>query len=45
MVSIRNDPYSTPTNTIDRAQQWGANHECWGALGHLNLDNSLEDWP
>jgi uncharacterized protein len=45
MVSSSNDPYSTPAYTTAKATLWGADHECWGALGHINANSGLADWP
>ena len=45
LLGSQNDPYCS----LERAQQfaaaWGAQWVDCGALGHINSDSGLEDWP
>lgn len=45
MMSSSSDPYSTPAFSARCAQAWGAEHLPMGALGHINADSGLGDWP
>ncbi len=39
------DPYNTPPRTLQLASDWGASAISVGALGHINGDSGLGDWP
>lgn len=45
LVSSSDDPFSSPAYTAQRVADWGAEHFCLGALGHLNASSGLVDWP
>jgi predicted alpha/beta hydrolase family esterase len=45
MLSSSDDPFSTPAYTQRRAAQWKAEHVCLRALGHINGQSGLADWP
>jgi predicted alpha/beta hydrolase family esterase len=45
LVSSRDDPYSTPLYSRQRAQAWKAEHIELEAAGHINADSGLGAWP
>lgn len=45
LVASANDPYCTADAAQHLATRWGANVLHLGALGHLNADSGLGDWP
>lgn len=45
MMTSTTDPYSTPEFSARCAQAWEAEHISLGALGHINADSGLADWP
>lgn len=45
LMSSTTDPYSTPSFSARCASAWGAEHVVLGALGHINADSGLGDWP
>ena len=45
LMSSTSDPYSTPAFSAQRAHAWSAEHVVLGALGHVNADSGLGDWP
>jgi predicted alpha/beta hydrolase family esterase len=45
IISSNNDPYSSPSFTERIVASWGAEHVALGAMGHINADSGLGDWP
>lgn len=45
LMSSTSDPYSTPGFSARCAGAWNAEHVVLGALGHVNADSGLGDWP
>ncbi|MFF7453196.1 RBBP9/YdeN family alpha/beta hydrolase [Kitasatospora sp. NPDC008115] len=45
VVSSTDDPWVAPERARRFAEAWGARHVEPGALGHLNADSGLGDWP
>jgi predicted alpha/beta hydrolase family esterase len=45
VVASRNDPYATFERARDLASSWGADFFDAGAIGHINADSELGDWP
>ena len=45
LVASRNDPYCHFEQAQALAQAWGASLVDGGALGHINADSGLGDWP
>jgi hypothetical protein len=45
VVGSRNDPYATAEYSSDLAAVLGAGFVDAGALGHINADSGLGDWP
>ena len=45
VMASGNDPFCSPTRARDMAAAWGAAFEDVGALGHINSDSGLNDWP
>lgn len=45
VVASTNDPYVTASRAAELAAAWGARFELLGALGHLNSESGLGDWP
>lgn len=39
------DPFGSADCARQLAADWGAQHRCLGAHGHLNADSGLGDWP
>lgn len=39
------DPYSSPERALGMAADWGAQAHSLGALGHVNGESRLGDWP
>jgi predicted alpha/beta hydrolase family esterase len=44
-VTSDDDPYSGPERSARLAQNWGARQVGIGALGHINGESGLDDWP
>jgi len=44
-VVSSDDPYSTPERAAQLAADWGSELMQIGALGHINGDSGLGDWP
>lgn len=40
-----NDPYASPDHARQLAVHWGSQLMGVGALGHINADSALADWP
>ena len=45
VVASTNDPYGTLESVAARAADWGSRVEIAGALGHINGQSGLGDWP
>ncbi len=45
VVASTNDPYATVERTGEFAAAWGADFRVIGAVGHINSDSDLGDWP
>ena len=47
LVSSTDDPYASPPYTQRLLTDWGdgVEHTCLGAMGHLNANRGLGDWP
>lgn len=45
VVASTDDPYCSPQAAQRMAEQWGADCALIGALGHINADSGLGDWP
>jgi predicted alpha/beta hydrolase family esterase len=45
MVASENDPYASLNYSRGRAREWGCDFVNAGALGHINEDSGLADWP
>ncbi len=45
LVASSDDPYCTLTRATQFASAWGSRLVNIGALGHINADSSLGDWP
>jgi uncharacterized protein len=45
VIASRNDPYVTPERARAFAAAWGATFVDAGAVGHINADSGLGDWP
>lgn len=45
VVASSDDPYCDPDRAAGMAQDWGADFLMLGALGHLNAESGLGDWP
>lgn len=45
VLASSNDPYAQPQWSAALAADWGSTWMCLGALGHLNADSALGDWP
>lgn len=45
VLASSDDPYCTIGRAAALAQDWGASFSELGALGHLNGDSGLGDWP
>jgi predicted alpha/beta hydrolase family esterase len=45
VVGSQDDPFCSPERTGQLAQDWGADCVFLGALGHINADSGLGDWP
>lgn len=45
LVTSSNDPYCTPARAAQFASAWGADLVAIGAVGHINADVGLGDWP
>lgn len=45
VVASRNDPYGPIDRAQALAEAWGSEFVDVGALGHINADSGLRDWP
>ncbi len=45
LVASRNDPYISMRAARRMAHQWGSSFVDAGAIGHINADSELADWP
>jgi hypothetical protein len=45
LLASDNDPYCSPDTAQALARSWGAHFQSMGALGHLNAESGLGDWP
>ncbi|WP_312018349.1 RBBP9/YdeN family alpha/beta hydrolase [Shewanella surugensis] len=45
MCASTNDPYSSFERSRLIAQQWGCEFISVGALGHINTESNIGDWP
>ena len=45
LVGSQNDPYCSVERAQSLARDWGARWVDLGAVGHINADSSLGDWP
>ena len=45
LLASRDDPFCTLERSRDLARQWGSQWQDVGALGHVNADSGLGDWP
>jgi uncharacterized protein len=45
IVASTNDPYGSPDYARARAVQWGSLIHIAGAIGHINSESGLRDWP
>jgi uncharacterized protein len=45
VISSSNDPYCDGHRAADLAADWGSQHSIAGALGHINDESGLGDWP
>jgi predicted alpha/beta hydrolase family esterase len=45
LVASTNDPYCSFERACEFANAWGADLVNLGALGHINADSGLGDWP
>ena len=45
MVLSSNDPFSSVERSLEMAADWGSSLTMLGALGHLNGESGLGDWP
>lgn len=45
LVGSRDDPWMSATRAAHWAQVWGSQFVDAGALGHINADSGLGDWP
>jgi len=45
MAASQNDPYCSQRSAISLARDWGSRFADAGAVGHINADSDLGDWP
>ena len=45
LLASSNDPFCTLARSRELARQWGCQWQDVGALGHVNADSGLGDWP
>ena len=45
VIGSTNDPWMTSSRATDWADIWGCEFVNAGALGHINAESGLEDWP
>jgi len=45
VLSSSDDPFGSADCARQLALDWGADHRCLGARGHLNAESGLGDWP
>lgn len=45
VVYSEDDPFCAPHRAREMAAAWGATTQALGALGHLNAESGLADWP
>ena len=45
LVASSDDPYCAPARAQEFARRWGSRLMELGALGHINADSGLLDWP
>ena len=45
VLASSNDPFCTLARSRELARQWGCQWQDVGALGHVNADSGLGDWP
>lgn len=44
IISSTDDPYSTAAYTLQRVEQWNADHISLASCGHINAASGLADW-
>lgn len=45
LVASSDDPYCEPARAAQFARAWGSELVTLGAMGHINADSGLGDWP
>ncbi|BCG95420.1 hypothetical protein MesoLj131a_42840 [Mesorhizobium sp. 131-2-1] len=45
IVASTDDPYGSLEHARTKAAQWGSGLQVAGALGHINGESGLGDWP
>jgi predicted alpha/beta hydrolase family esterase len=45
VVASQDDPYCSQRTAIALARDWGSRFACAGAVGHVNAESDLGDWP
>jgi predicted alpha/beta hydrolase family esterase len=45
LAASQNDPYCSQRTAMSLAQDWGSRFADAGAVGHINADSDLGDWP
>jgi predicted alpha/beta hydrolase family esterase len=45
MIASSNDPWISAPRAAQWARRWGSSFIDAGALGHINAESGLEDWP
>lgn len=45
LIASSNDPWMTAAKAAQWAGQWGCDYVNGGALGHINAESGLGDWP
>jgi predicted alpha/beta hydrolase family esterase len=45
LVASQDDPYCSRTTAISLARDWGSRFADAGAVGHINAESDLGDWP
>ncbi|CAN5664161.1 alpha/beta hydrolase [soil metagenome] len=45
VVASTNDPYCSPERSGEMASNWGSEYVVVGAIGHINSQSAIGDWP
>ncbi len=45
LLASTNDPHCTEETAAQFARWWGSDFFVVGALGHINAESNLDDWP